>query len=70
MSVAHAEKLVSAAQEVLERAEATLSGVGLACHATTNEQENAFQKAFAKRDAAKALLAAAEDFLEKHGSFN
>ena len=65
-----AAELLASATRVLIRAEATLGGVGMACFATMKEQNDAFDAARAKRDAAKKIVAMATEFREKHAAFS
>jgi len=68
--VERAMALLKAAEEVAKGAEATLSGVGGACFASSREQDDAFERARAKKAAADDLLQRAQDFYKTHGNFN
>lgn len=69
-SLAIANAVIEATEKALKQAEATLGGVGMACFFTMKEQEDAFAKAFAKRDAAKQLVNLATAFRDAHGDFS
>lgn len=64
------DKLETAALNVLERANATLSGASCACFEHAIQQFEAIHKARAKVDAAIAIVNAVAYFRTKYGDFN
>ena len=61
--------LEKAAADVAALALATQGGVGMACFATMREQNEAFEKAQAKRAAAQEIVNAVAEFRKMHGAF-
>jgi hypothetical protein len=64
------QRMEAAAEEVVECAKSTLGGVGMACHATTHDQAEAFRKARARLADAETLVASIARFNAEHGSFS
>ena len=58
-----------AAQQVLERAQDTRSGVGMSCFATERDQITAFEKAEEKEAMAKLIVAVVASFKSQYGDF-
>lgn len=62
--------LLALAEKVKISAEATLSGVGMACFITLVEQEEAFRIAEGKLALAKHILELAQKMQNKYGDFS